>query len=171
MIEYRDATRDDGQRLAAVARATFMETFGGLYRLADLEAFLADWSDDAYAAELADGDHEVRFAHINGGPIGFCKIARQHLPFDSGGRRALELRQLYVFRPWHGTAVARTLMEWALARCRARGAQEVWLSVFSENMRGRAFYRRYGFTEIAPYTFMVGSHADDDILCRLTLDG
>ena len=40
MITYRDAVPADGPALAAMARASFTETFGTLYRPQDLAAFL-----------------------------------------------------------------------------------------------------------------------------------
>lgn len=170
-LTYRDATPADAQGLAALAVATFLETFGHLYRREDIELFLGASSDPSYADELADRDHEVRFAEVHGMTIGFAKVSSQRLPLDLPGRRVVELRQLYVYKPWHGAGVAAALMEWALGRARARGAQDVILSVFTDNPRGRAFYKRYGFVEVQPYKFMVGNCADDDIICRLTLDG
>ena len=35
--------------------------------------------------------------------------------------------------------------------------------------RARRFYERYGFEEVGKYVFMVGNHADDDRIMRLTL--
>lgn len=169
MITYRDATPDDGAVLGGLARATFIETFGRLYALPDLAAFLAQTSDAAYAAELADPAIEVRFAEVGGSPIGFCKVGPLKLPAPDPHASAIELRQLYVYRPWQGSGIAAVLTDWALHRARARGAAEIWLSVYTENPRARRFYARYGFTEIAPYHFMVGSKADEDILCRAVL--
>ena len=40
MIAYRDAVPADGAELAAMARQSFTETFGTLYRPEDLAAFL-----------------------------------------------------------------------------------------------------------------------------------
>lgn len=169
MIDYRDATPADGALLGGIARATFIETFGTLYSLENLAGFLAQGSDAAYAAELADPDIEVRFAETQGVAVGFCKISSLKLPASSEGRKALELRQLYVFRPWHGVGIADVMTRWAMDRARARGADEMWLSVFTENPRARRFYARHGFEEIMPYKFMVGTQADEDILCRATL--
>ena len=169
MITYRDGRPGDGAMLGGIARATFIETFGLLYSLANLEAFLADSSDAAYAAELNDPDIAVRFAMAGENPVGFCKISRLKLPADTDAPTAAELRQLYIFRPWQGTGIAQVLTEWALERARARGATELWLSVFTENQRARRFYARHGFVEIAPYKFMVGDQADEDILCRAML--
>ncbi len=169
MIGYRDATVADGALLGGVARATFIETFGDLYSLENLSAFLEQGSDAAYAAELAEPDIEVRFAEARGIAIGFCKIGRLRLPAAHPAPGAVELRQLYVFRPWHGSGIAAALTDWAIGRARARGASELWLSVFTDNHRARRFYARYGFAEIGPYKFMVGDQADEDILCRLKL--
>lgn len=167
---YRDATPADGAVLGGVARATFLETFGHLYKLADLNGFMASYTDAAYAAELADPDVQVRFAElVPGVPIGFCKLSSLKLPAPDPAAGAAELRQLYLFKPWHGLKIADVLTDWAKAEARARGASEIWLSVFTENSRARRFYARHGFEEVAPYRFMVGTQADEDILCRARL--
>ncbi len=169
LISYRDATPADGPVLGGIARATFIDTFGSLYALADLATFLEQGSDAAYAAELADPAIQVRFALTGGAPIGFCKISPLKLPAPAPAPGAMELRQLYIYRPWHGLKIADVLTDWAKAQARARGATELWLSVFTENHRARRFYARHGFAEVAPYHFMVGNHADEDILCRAML--
>jgi ribosomal protein S18 acetylase RimI-like enzyme len=169
MITYRDGKPGDGAMLGGIARATFIETFGLLYSLPNLEGFLRDGTDAAYEAELNDPDIEVRFAMAHDVPIGFCKVSRLKLPADTSEPTAMELRQLYIFRPWQGAGIAQVLTQWALERARARGAKEIWLSVFTENHRARRFYARHGFVEIAPYEFMVGDQADEDVLCRAVL--
>lgn len=169
LISWRDATPADGAVLGGIARATFIDTFGTLYKLEDLADFLQQGSDAAYAAELADPDIEVRFAETGGAPIGFCKISRLKLPAPDPAPNAAELRQLYIYKPWQGLGLADELTDWAKQRARARGATELWLSVFTDNHRARRFYARHGFVEVAPYHFMVGNQADEDILCRAIL--
>ena len=168
MIHYRDAAPEDGALLGGLTRATFIETFGSLYALADLELFLAASSDAACAADLADPDTAVRLALAGSTPVGFCKVGSLKLPAETSARTA-ELRQLYIHKPWHGSGIAAVLTEWALAEARGRGAEELWLSVYTDNPRARRFYARYGFTEIGPYHFMVGNQADADILCKAVL--
>lgn len=168
-LAYRDATPADAAQLAALAAATFVETFGTLYKLEDLNRFIAGYTAAAYAAELADPDIAVRLAMIGDVAIGFCKISSLKLPAPDPAAGAMELRQLYIYKPWHGLKIADALTDWAKAQARLRGAPELWLSVFTENPRARRFYARHGFVEVAPYHFMVGDHADEDILCRATL--
>ncbi|WP_353216942.1 GNAT family N-acetyltransferase [Sandarakinorhabdus sp.] len=168
-LSYRDAAPDDAGILAGIAAATFVETFGSLYKLKDLNGFIAGYCVASYAAELADPDIAVRFACMGDVAIGFCKVSSLKLPAPDPAPGAMELRQLYIYKPWHGLGIADVLTDWAKDQARARGAPELWLSVFTENPRARRFYGRHGFAEIAPYHFMVGDQADEDILCRTKL--
>ncbi len=82
---------------------------------------------------------------------------------------ALELRQLYVLRPWQGGGVAPTLMEWAIERARERGAPELYLSVFDHNHRAKRFYARYGFEDVGRCAFQVGEQTDEDRMWKRRL--
>ena len=168
MITYRDAGPEDSAALAELHRRSFVETFAHLYRTEDLEAFLRQLSEEGFRGELLDGEHEVRFAEAEGRPVAFVKLGPITLPVEPS-RRALEFRQLYVLREWQGAGVAQALSEWAIGQARRRGAEELYLSVFVENHRAKAFYRRYGFTYVGPYKFMVGEQADEDEIWRLDL--
>ena len=50
-----------------------------------------------------------------------------------------------------------------------RGAEELYLTVYVDNHRARRFYDRYAFEAVGSYAFMVGSHADEDIIMRKSL--
>ena len=43
------------------------------------------------------------------------------------------------------------------------------LTVYVDNHRAKAFYERRGFVEVGRYDFMVGNHADEDIIMRVAL--
>ncbi len=167
-ISYRDAGPGDAAALADLHRRSFVETFGHLYRPEDLDAFLERLTEEGFRGELLDGEHQVRFAEAEGEPVAFVKLGPITLPVRPQ-RRALEFRQLYVLKPWQGSGIAQALSEWAMARARARGAEELYLSVWAENHRAKAFYRRYGFTYVGPYKFMVGDQADEDEIWKLDL--
>jgi ribosomal protein S18 acetylase RimI-like enzyme len=61
-------------------------------------------------------------------------------------------------------------MGWAISEARARGAGDLYLSVFTDNHRARRFYARYGFEFVSTYAFIVGNHADEDHILRLSLE-
>ena len=168
MITYRDVVPADAAALADLHRRSFVETFGHLYRPEDLDAFLERLSEQGFLGELLDGEHQVRFAEADGRPVAFVKLGPVTLPVEPA-RPSLEFRQLYVLKPWQGSRIAGVLAEWALAQARARGAKELYLSVWSENHRAKAFYRRYGFAYVGPYKFMVGDQADEDEIWKLDL--
>jgi ribosomal protein S18 acetylase RimI-like enzyme len=168
MIAYRDLGPDDAAALADLHRRSFVETFAHLYRPEDLEAFLAQLTEQGFRAELLDGQHQIRFAESDGEPVAFVKLGPITLPVEPS-RPALEFRQLYVLKEWQGAGVAQALSEWAIGQARRRGAEELYLSVFTENHRAKAFYRRYGFTYVGPYSFMVGEQADEDEIWKLEL--
>lgn len=168
-ILYRDALPADGPALARMARRSFTETFGTLYRQQDLAAFLdAAFGATGLPSQIDDPAFAIRLALAGDAIAGFCKVGPVAFPGD-WPPDAIELHQLYVLGPWQGEGVAPVLMDWALGTCRARRAREVILSVYIDNHRARRFYERYGFAEIGKYTFMVGDHQDDDRLMRLEL--
>lgn len=168
MITYRDVTVEDAPALADLHRRAFIETFAHLYRPEDLEAFLLQLNEDCFRSELSDGEHQVRFAEADGEPVAFVKLGPITLPVTST-RPELEFRQLYVLGPWQGEGVAHVLADWAIDQARRRGAEALYLSVFTDNHRAKAFYRRYGFTYVGPYEFMVGDQADEDEIWKLIL--
>ena len=168
-ISYRNATPADAANVAGLARRTFSETFGHLYDPADLAAFLAGHNQAGWAAELADPRFRVRIAEQESEPIAYAKIGPPSLPFEPRGP-SMELRQLYVLKPWHGLGVGEALMRWAIAEAKVRDTKDLYLSVFVENARARRFYERHGFEVVGTYAFKVGNHADEDHVMRLTLE-
>ncbi len=168
MIAYRDATANDAELMARIGPQTFTETFGHLYSPENLALFLEKHSLENWRGELTSPDYAVRIAEDDGVAAGFAKVGPPSLPFEAAGPAA-ELRQLYVLKPWQGAGIAATLMGWAIAAARRRGAEEMFLSVFVDNTRARRFYTRYGFEQVGTYDFMVGTHADLDLVMRLKL--
>jgi GNAT superfamily N-acetyltransferase len=169
IIVYRNAVPDDAETLSRLGAETFTETFGHLYTPENLAAFLENHRPERWRAELADPAFRVRLAEEDGSAAAYAKLGPPSLPFEVR-RPCIELRQFYVLGPWQGRGIAAELMRWALGEARTAGAEEMYLSVFVDNHRARRFYARYGFEMIGTYHFMVGSHADDDLIMRLVLD-
>lgn len=163
-VACRDASPDDAPLLTDLFTRVFCETFAHLYDPVDLAAFLAQHGESQWREQLSDPAFAVRLAE----DAGYAKLGPLRLPVETQ-TRALELRQLYILAPSRGTGVATALMDWTIDEARRRSAAELYLSVYTDNPRARRFYDRYGFEEVGPYKFMVGNHADEDVIMRLAL--
>jgi ribosomal protein S18 acetylase RimI-like enzyme len=167
-VTWRDAGPQDALLLGEIGRQSFIETFGHLYSPENLAAFLENHSEANWRAELSDPRYAVRLGFVHGVNAAYVKLGPPSLPFTPP-EDSIELRQFYVLKPWQGGGLAPAMMVWVLAEARRRGAGVVYLSVFIENIRAQRFYARYGFEEIGRYDFMVGTHADEDIVMRAAL--
>jgi ribosomal protein S18 acetylase RimI-like enzyme len=171
LVVYRDAAAEDAEALAALGRKTFVDTFGHLYPPADLAAFCdAIYAVDAQVSILAHPKTHIRIASQGAELIGYLQMGEFKLPFDPGGRRAMEIHRLYVIERVKGAGVAAALMDWALARMREDGAQDAFLGVYQDNPRAQSFYMRHGFEIVGTYKFPVGATIDDEFIMRRALD-
>lgn len=164
----RMATRDDLPAIDRVFRDSFCDTFAHLYDPADLAEFMAGFTPEAWREEFDDERYAFKVADADGEIIAFVKLGPSALPIESDAR-FIELRQLYLLRGHHGSGIAAELMDWALGEARRRGFEEIYLTVYVDNHRAKRFYQRYGFEPVGRYDFMVGSHADEDIIMRKRL--
>lgn len=167
-ISYRDATPRDAATLDRIFDTSFCATFAHLYSPEDLNAFLSSFGIADWEAQLSDPAFACRIAEADGNPAGYIKLGPLKLPVDTN-RAAILLDQLYVLKEHHGVGIADALMDWAIEEARQRGAEEMYLTVYVDNHRARRFYDRYGFEAVGRYEFMVGSHADEDIIMRKVL--
>lgn len=165
-VEYRAGTVADIPAIDRVFRDSFDDTFGHLYRPEDLSAFMTQFTPETWAQEMESC--AFRLAEADGEIVGFLKLGPLTLPVETD-QPAIELRQLYLVKDWHGRGLAHALTDWAIAEARRQGARELYLTVYTDNHRARRFYDKYGFVEVGPYAFMVGNHADEDIIMKLVL--
>ena len=167
-IVWRDAGPEDAAALAAIGRESFIETFGHLYSPENLAAFLENHSEANWRSELSDARYAVRLGYVDGVNAAYVKLGPPSLPFTPP-MNSIELRQFYILKPWHGTGLAPAMMDWVLDEGRRRGAAEVYLSVFIDNHRAQRFYEKYAFEPVGRYDFMVGTHADEDVVMKRAL--
>lgn len=165
MTVFRDAVAADLPTVDRVFRTSFCDTFAHLYRPEDLEAFLAEFTPAAWQEEFDDPRYRFRVAEVDGEIVGFLKLGPSALPIETD-KRAIELRQIYILKERHGSGIAAALTDWAIDEARRQGFEEIYLTVYVENLRARRFYERYGFHQVGKYDFMVGNQADEDLILR-----
>lgn len=169
MIDYRDAAPADGDALDAMAQAVWIETFAHSVSAQDAATYLAQ----AYGphgkllADLSSGAARFHLALADGRVAGYAKVNPPWLPDAEPG--AMQLSQIYVSSDQHGAGVGKALLDWAIATARAEGATALLLTVWEENHRAAAFYRKNGFVHVGDYAFAVGTQIDTDHIMRLAL--
>lgn len=165
-VHLRPASSEDIAALSALGCDSFVAKFGHMYRSEDLAAFLAEiHSPEAVTAEMNAPGRLYRVAEMDHRLVGYCKLGLScGWPEHARGARVMELKQLYTDPAMTGHGIGAALMDWALDEARARGADEMQLSVWSGNHGAQKFYTRYGFSKVADITFLVGEHVDEEFL-------
>lgn len=171
MIRYRAPTLADMLPLAELGRTSFVDAFAHLYSTEDLEQFLRESkSDDVVAGQLANPKFIFHIAERDGDMVGFCKLGLESsFTVDLGGRKAMELANLYLRGAETGGGVGSALLEWAISEARARDYDMIVLSVWQGNHAAQRFYRRYGFEWLMDTVFIVGKQVDQEFLFALDL--
>lgn len=167
-VGYRDVVPEDSATIAALFARSFVETFGHLYKRDDLDVFLSGITPRSFAEEIASQDFALRVAETGGEPVGFAKLGPPSVPIETPPA-TVELRQIYVLKPWQGKGIAQSLYGWAEEEARRRGGRHLQLTVYIDNHRAKRFYERHGFVDVGRHAFMVGDHADEDIVMRKPL--
>ena len=167
-ISYRDAEPGDAAAIDRIFRTSFCDTFAHLYAPEDLSSFLSGFELSDWERQIGDPSFAFRIAEVDGEAIGYVKIGKLKLPIEANGP-AMLLDQLYILKSHHGTGIAQVLMDWSIEKARERSARELYLTVYVDNHRAKRFYDRYGFEAVGRYDFMVGNHADEDIIMRKML--
>ncbi len=163
----------EAKTLSALGAKTFIETFGHLYQQEDLDAFISDAHGiEKYEATLSDPTYRVWLAKDRAGKAaGYCVAGPAHLPAPDMKPRSGELVRLYVHSEFQGAGLGEKLLESTLSWLEAN-YDEIYLSVYAENIGAQRLYRRHGFEIIHEYFFMVGTHADPEfIMKRKVSDG
>jgi ribosomal protein S18 acetylase RimI-like enzyme len=165
----RRAVAGDAADAAALLRETFTETFGHTYRPEDLARFLdGHYGAPIQAAEIDDPDADFFVGAGPDGLLGVATGAAMALPIAHAAG-AWELKRLYLRSAARGAGLADALIESVMAAGRARGAREIYLGVWSENVRAQRFYARFGFEKVGEYLFEVGEARDEEWILRAAL--
>ena len=170
-LVVRTATSADASLLAELGARTFRDAFAADNRSEDMDAFLAShYSPDLQTRELQDPQHLFLIAQDGDTPVGFALLGAGPGAPGVMGQRPVRLKRLYVDRPHLGAGVGKLLMSRCLHEARARGHDVLWLGVWENNHRARAFYARWGFREVGEETFVLGSDVQRDLLLVLPLE-
>jgi [ribosomal protein S5]-alanine N-acetyltransferase len=159
-ISVRDARTADAKRIGEVARASWTETYRGIFEPAFIADFLERYytephlADQARRAAASDDGHFL-VAEQGGEIIAFAQYGV--------GPRGPQLFRIYADPGHFGAGAGHALLEELHGRI-AGSVEAYQLDVHSRNERGRAFYDRHGFVIVGG-----GETPDCDLTLRRTL--
>ncbi len=166
----RRATIADAAPLAELAARTFADTYGAYNDPADMAAHLTGkYGEAKQAEELADPAATYLLAEQDGRFLAYAYVVAGRSPAGIDLKAPVELMRFYVVRDWHGRGLAQRLMDACVEEARRRGGRTLWLSVWRENPRAIAFYRKAGFRLAGATSFRLGSQIQDDHVMAMDL--
>ena len=99
-------------------------------------------------------------------PIGYVTACPAHLPHPDVAPGDGEIQRLYILQGHQGGGRGTLLLKTALEWLERDGPRTLWIGVWSENYGAQRFYARHGFEIVGEYSFMVGDHADHELITR-----
>jgi epoxyqueuosine reductase len=171
VVNIRPAAVAEAAALTELAVRTFREAYASMVPAADMELHLElRYGSVLQAVEVAEPRNSYLVAEVDGVLAGYALLRHGRGPGDIAALRApSELARFYVAREWHGRGVAQELMAAAMADARQRGSETLWLTVWTENPRAIAFYRKQGFVMAGTAAFRLGSLLQEDFLMTFDL--
>jgi diamine N-acetyltransferase len=157
-VAIRTGRLADAAMLAVLGAQTFTDAYAGDVPAGALAAFVsAEFSPQVQAAELADEAGRFFIAEAGGEPVAYAYV--REVP-----GAVLELARIYARPDWIGQGVGRMLMGACMREAVRRDVGTIRLTVWTENARAIAFYRRMGFVEVGREPFQLGSEAQVDLI-------
>ena len=158
------ATLRDCKRMAELGREIVLESFGDNYSEQDLADHIAsNYTVGRYRDQLERPQTCLLYAEESGVLKGYALGYPCSLPIDTEGKRAYELRRLYVRQNAKGSGIALQLLHEFVNWTKNAGYERLYVGIWEGNHRDRA-YKRYGFKLVGKHSFQVGNQIDTDLI-------
>ena len=157
-LHIRPAQPADAPTVALLARITFGDTFGHLFRD---QQDLYDYYDALFAVEkirkgIAKSNNRFWLATWEELPVGYAKL-KLHSPTPAlAATEVCQLQKIYVLKDMIGRGVGPQLQEYVQETAAELGFQNMWLSVLHTNKRAIRFYKKNGYREIGSHDYSIG---------------
>ncbi|MEO7359610.1 MAG: GNAT family N-acetyltransferase [Gemmatimonadaceae bacterium] len=171
-VTFARVRASEAARLSEFAKDNFDKTYGPLCRAADVDAYMASaLSPSELLRVLTNPTSWVFAAIVDDAWVGYAQVHLAPLPDGitsqharSLSRTPMELSRFYVARKCHGTGVAKQMLGIVMAHAELQGSETMWLSVWQQNERAIAFYKKWGFASIGESKFLMGEDLQDDFI-------
>ena len=165
-IEVRRIEKNELAQLSTIAKKTFFNTFINTCTAEDMNGFLEEnYNDEKLLSELNNSSYHYFFATINNEVVGYLLFTEEYKHLSILQQwKALELKRIYVLQQYQGKGVAQALMNFYMDFAIKNNYEVVWLGVWEQNEKAKAFYAKYGFID-SGYThdFPIGNTPQTDV--------
>ena len=169
-LDIRRAVPGDLDRLAELARRTFVTAFGEYNTAENMASYVETaFSHEQLLSELTDPASTFIWAERNGIPAGYAKLRRDTIRTCVTGPKPVELERMYAETDQIGVGVGKTLLHTAIKIAQSEGFRTIWLGVWEFNERAIEFYRRQGFVDVGEHDFILGEDRQTDLIMQLDL--
>ncbi len=169
-LDIRIATARDLQKLAELARDTFIATIADHNTPEDMARYVNQaFSHETVSAELAVRACTFFLAEEKGIAAGYAKLRRGSIEECVSGPGPIELERIYADPELIGVGVGKTLLHTCIKTSRGEGFKTLWLGVWEHNDRALEFYHRQGFSDVGEHIFMLGTDRQTDRILQLDL--
>jgi GNAT superfamily N-acetyltransferase len=164
-ITIRQAGAGDHERIASLARETFVDSFAADNRPEDMAAYLAKaFGPSIQAMQLAEPSSLFMIAETGHQPAGYARLVEASAPACIDAKKPIQLSRLYVRKPWIGKGVGAVLMTACIDEAMRRRCDGIWLGVWGKNSRAIRFYNNWGFVQKGTQPFVLGSDRQTDLI-------
>lgn len=162
-VTFRYATAKDADALRQLAVRTYSETFAAVNTVENMRTYLESaFALERIQAELSDPAAIWLLAVTGGDLAGYAKLLTGLPPECVTGESPIELVRFYIDRQWHGSGLASELMQSCLEEARGRGFKTMYLGVWENNERAKAFYKKWNFVRVGEHVFPMGDDPQID---------
>ena len=162
-LRMRIAGVGDAEMIADLARRTFYESFAAVNTGENMRIYLEEqYTREKAMAEVVAPGRIYVLAYLGDEVAGYASLREAAPPKGLEGEKAIEIGQLYAEQKMIGKGVGAFLMQTCLDIAKERGLDWVWLGVWKENHRAKAFYAKWGFEPFGEHIFLVGLDAQTD---------
>ena len=170
-ISIVPVSANDVEKLQAISRVTFLQTFAAHNNEADMEAYLnSSFAIDKLREELNNTQSKFYFAQDGEMIVGYLKINTGEAQTEQKEINAFEIERIYVDSAYLGKKIGQLLFNKAIDLATEKKAVYVWLGVWEENHRALAFYKKNGFIPFDKHIFKLGNDEQTDIMMKLELN-
>ena len=154
----REATISDVESIALLARVTFDESFGHLFRDRQdlLTYFEKTFSVEKIKNSIEKENNLFWIAFVDDLPVAYAKLklhsSNEFLKKDA----TAQLQKIYVLRDFLSQKIGLHLQKHMLDKAKECGKKHIWLSVLHTNDRAVNFYLKNDFRQIGQHSFSIG---------------